>query len=121
MKRSQQTGKFAERRAAHFLESHGLSIIASNYTCRRGEIDIIALDGTTMIFVEVKFRSRSNWGAPADQVTFKKKQRLVSAAREYLSQPLTPPYQQIRFDVIACQRTICWIQRAFTLDDLIID
>ena len=75
-----------------------------------------------MIFVEVKFRSRSNWGAPADHVTFKKKQRMVSAAREFFDPAThTSPYQQIRFDVIACQRTIRWIQRAFTLDDLIID
>ena len=121
MKCSQQAGRLAERRAAQFLESHGLHIIASNYQCRWGEIDIIALEGTTLIFAEVKFRSRSNWGAPADHVTFRKKQRLVRAAREFLSQPLSPSYEQIRFDVVACQRTIRWIQRAFTVDDLIID
>lgn len=91
-------GAAAEALAAEFLEARGLTIMARNYRCRGGEIDLIARDGDTLIFVEVRLRSDPGFGGAAESITAAKKRRLRFAAAHYLSQLSREP--PCRFDAI---------------------
>ncbi len=71
-----------EDRAARFLEGKGLKVVARNVRCRRGEIDILAVDWDEVVFVEVKARRSRAFGGPEYAIDEKKKHRLVSAAKE---------------------------------------
>ena len=93
-------GTKGEDAAAKYLASLGYVILARNFKTRSGEVDIVARDGTTTVFVEVKRREASGHGAAADFVNSAKMGRVVGAARVYaarhgLSDGL------IRFDVVA--------------------
>jgi putative endonuclease len=94
-------GAAAEALAAEFLQARGLTIVARNYRCRGGEIDLIASDGDTLIFVEVRLRSDAAFGGAAESITAAKKKRLRFAAAHYLSRlsqmSKEPP---CRFDAI---------------------
>jgi putative endonuclease len=111
----QQDGGAAEERAARFLADHGLSIVGRNFRTRLGEIDLIARDGATLVFVEVRRRASSErYGGAAGSVGALKQRRLAAAARQYLSRlPSEPP---CRFDVVALQGDDCdWLRDAFAL------
>ncbi len=77
-------GKIAEGLAAEYLESLGMRVLARNYRVRKGEIDIIAMDGETVVFVEVRSHSSQNFGFPAESITLSKLRKLLDAATEYL-------------------------------------
>ncbi|MHB9036747.1 MAG: YraN family protein [Armatimonadota bacterium] len=77
-------GRSAEILAASELGARGYRIVASNYRCRYGEIDIIARDGDCLVFVEVRCRRSSEYGSPAESVTPAKQQKLIITARRYL-------------------------------------
>jgi putative endonuclease len=62
----------------------GLTIVGRNFRTRFGEIDLIARDGSTLVFVEVRLRTSSRFGGAAESITTAKRARLVAAAREYL-------------------------------------
>ena len=106
-------GQSAEVRAEAFLASHGLTPVTRNWRCRFGEIDLIMQDGATRVFVEVRLRSRSDFGAAAASVTPAKQRKLLAAARQYLTtlKPLPP----CRFDVVALTGNAPpeWIKNAF--------
>ena len=91
-------GAWGERKAAAFLRKKGLRIVEKNFSCRFGEIDIIAENKEFLIFCEVKLRKNGNFGLPREFVTAQKQQRLRKTASLYLSQH--PTEQQPRFDVI---------------------
>jgi putative endonuclease len=91
-------GAAAEALAAEFLQARGLTIVARNYRCRGGEIDLIASDGDTLIFVEVRLRSDAAFGGAAESITAAKKKRLTFAAAHYLSRLNKEP--PCRFDAI---------------------
>src|SRR6185437_3918670 len=76
-------GDRGERAAARYLRSKGLRIITRGYRTRLGEIDLIARDGDTLVFVEVKSRRR---GVPAEAVTLAKQRRLTLAALQFLAE-----------------------------------
>lgn len=95
-------GDFGERLAAAHLEAKGYRIRARNYRCREGEIDIVAEDGETLVFVEVRTRRGDTLGGPAESVTVTKEARLVTAATSYVQALARPPADQ-RIDVIAVQ------------------
>ncbi len=90
-------GKSGEDRVVAFLRSRGWSVIKRNYQCRYGEIDIIAENKEYIVFVEVKTRSMGSLASPAESVTYKKQQRIMLTARDYLSKTLCD--KQPRFDV----------------------
>ncbi len=95
-------GAQAEALAAQFLQRHGLAILARNFRTRHGEIDLIARDGDTLVFVEVRLREHRGFGGAAASVTARKQQRIVTAARAYLARlPEEPP---CRFDAILLDR-----------------
>lgn len=93
-------GRAAEAAAAAWLEERGYRILARNHATRRGEVDLICREGDTICFVEVRSRSRLDYGSPADSVGVRKARRVVAAATHWalshggLDQPM-------RFDVVA--------------------
>ena len=98
-------GAFGERLAAAHLEAKGYRIRARNYRCREGEIDIVAQDGDTLVFVEVRTRRGDALGGPAESVTATKEARLVTAATSYVQALAQPPADQ-RIDVVAIQLSL---------------
>lgn len=95
-------GAQAEALAADFLVRHGLVVLARNFRTRRGEIDVVARDGDTLVFVEVRLRTRSDFGGAAGSVTARKQQRIVAASLVYLSRLRHEP--PCRFDAILLDR-----------------
>lgn len=109
----QLLGKFAENRAEKLLKDAGLTILCRNYRCRQGEIDLIAQDGDALVFVEVRSRSRQDYGSAAESITPAKQRRIVAAARHYLA---TLPRMPIcRFDAVTLDAggEPAWIKSAF--------
>ena len=78
-------GRRAEQAAAEFLEKRGLHVIARNYRCRGGEIDLVCRDGKVLVFVEVRHRRSRDFGGAAASITPAKQRRIVLAARHYLA------------------------------------
>ena len=81
---TRQTGEQGEKVAWQYLRRHGYRLVTTNYTCRGGEIDIIAREGTTLVFVEVRSRSSAAYGLPLETVDARKQQRIRLAAQHYL-------------------------------------
>lgn len=96
MATTKEIGAFGEATAAEYLKNRGFKIIKQNYYCRVGELDIIAADGDTTVFVEVKTRKSSAYGSPAEFVTYQKQQRIIKTALSYVGSLDIP----IRFDVV---------------------
>lgn len=109
------SGVQAEQLAARFLETQGLKLLERNYRSRFGEIDLIMRDGDTLIFVEVRLRSRSHFGGAAASVDRRKQERLIATAQQYLA--ALPALPRCRFDVVlmsALQGTPPeWLRNAF--------
>ncbi len=82
---TQAIGKRAEDLAARFLEQRGLRVLARNFRCRGGEIDLVCRDGKSLVFVEVRLRRNAAYGGAAASITARKQQRIVLAARHYLA------------------------------------
>lgn len=95
---ARELGRFGEERAARYLRLHGYRIVETNYSCRLGEIDLIARKGRYLVFVEVKLRKSGDSAAAREFVTRSKQQRILSTAAVYLAQHETE--LQPRFDVI---------------------
>lgn len=109
-------GREAEGAATLLLEGMGYVILARNFRTRRGEIDLVAQDGDTVVFIEVKARSGSSFGGAAGAVGAVKRSRVVAAARAYIqSRGLDCP---MRFDVVTLEAGR-WehIRGAFLADD----
>ncbi len=98
----QQLGQRSEQLAKLRLRSEGYRIDQINVRFPVGEIDVIAWEGETLCFVEVRSTTSDDWGGPLASITGKKRHRLVQAARWYLQRlPTMPRY--MRFDVVAIQ------------------
>ena len=97
-------GQKGEQMAEEFLEQKGYEIISRNVRTRRGEIDLIAMDGSTLVFVEVRTRASHAFGTALESVTWRKRQKLRELAMEYLQsrEGFVPSF---RFDVIAVEYT----------------
>jgi len=108
----QVAGDGAEERAARHLAEHGLAIVARNYRTRLGEIDLVAREGGTLVFVEVRKRSSRGFGGAAASVDARKRARIESAARLFLARLAHEP--PCRFDVVALEEgRVEWIRGAF--------
>lgn len=112
-------GTAAEDLALRYLEARGLTLVARNFRCRTGELDLIMRDREQLVFVEVRSRRHSRYGTPAESVTRTKQQRLLRAAAFYLQRQrlLDAP---CRFDVVAILQAedeprMEWIRDAFQL------
>jgi putative endonuclease len=98
--RRQQLGLSGESLAVEELERRGYAILARRYRTAYGEIDIVAEDGQTLVFVEVKARATAEFGTAAEAVTRRKQLRLARMARDYLARAAIVD-RPCRFDVVA--------------------
>ncbi|MGH2352896.1 MAG: YraN family protein [Chloroflexota bacterium] len=80
----QHLGRLGEAAATRYLERAGWQIVDRNYRCPLGEIDIVGRDGDALVFVEVRTRSNSRFGAPEESVTPAKARRMAQCALAYL-------------------------------------
>ncbi|MFV0278890.1 MAG: YraN family protein [Parahaliea sp.] len=110
-----------EQAACHWLAARGLHILGRNLRYRGGELDIVALDGDTLVFVEVRSRSNPRYAGAAASVGRHKQQRLLRAASAFLKSHSKLANHPCRFDVVAFeppQSTASpeprWIRSAFT-------
>lgn len=109
-----ERGRHAENVAAAFLQQQGLELVARNYRCRFGEIDLIARDGKTLVFVEVRMRSSNRFGGAAASITAAKRGKLTRTARHYLAGTARMP--ACRFDALlvsGADHSVEWIKNAF--------
>ena len=98
--RRQALGKRGEDLAVEELERRGYAILARRYRTRHGEIDIVARDGETVVFVEVKAKETAEFGAAAEAVTVHKQRRVISMAVDFLARNRLTSHP-CRFDVVA--------------------
>ncbi|NQD92826.1 YraN family protein [Pseudomonas sp. CrR25] len=116
---AQDSGKAAEALARQHLEQHGLRLLAQNWRCRRGELDLVMLDADTVVFVEVRYRRHAAWGGAIESVDARKRDKLTTAAMHFLQQESRWAKHPCRFDVIAVNAEgrspprLTWIQNAF--------
>jgi putative endonuclease len=109
-------GRYGEEVAAAHLVAAGLSIVARNWRCREGEVDIVALDGDVLVMCEVKTRRGVGFGTPLDAVTPAKAARLRRLALQWLSDQRAGAvssvaadfarYTEVRFDVVSVLRPL---------------
>lgn len=110
-------GRAAEDAACAWLERRGLKLRARNYRCRFGEIDLIMQDGDGLVFVEVRSRTRSDFGTPAETVGRAKQGRLRAAAEHYLQHTRGASRKPCRFDIVSIAGEgdggLRWLRDAF--------
>ncbi len=112
-------GESLEKLAAQQLVQQGVKIVAENYLCKMGEIDIIARDNQDLVFIEVRYRKSDAYGGSLASVDKKKQQRVILAASHYLQKHKLTNKIACRFDVIAItgslnQLRYNWIKGAFS-------
>ena len=119
LNRQQQFGRRSERLALNYLKLNGYRIVETNYRSHAGEIDIIAREKGTLVFVEVKARSSRRFGSPKGAVTPAKQRKISMAALDYLKRT-SQTETSARFDVVsidtaAGKTAIEVVKNAFTL------
>lgn len=109
-------GGEAEDRAAHWCRQRGWRLIERNFRSRGGELDLICLDGATLVFIEVRQRRSQRYGGAAASITRSKQHKLIRTAQLYLQTHPALAGHASRFDVIAlgADQRIDWIKGAFT-------
>lgn len=93
-------GREGEEMAVEYLSINGYNILERNYRNRFGEIDLIAKDGKTVVFIEVKRRNTDSYGLPVESVDIKKQKRLSKAAAAYITEKRITN-SPCRFDVVS--------------------
>ncbi len=109
-----QVGESYENAAASYLQKNGVRIIARNFRCRQGEIDLIGWHGGYLVFFEVKYRRDDRNGNPAEAVDWKKQRKICRTAAYFLYQRKLGEGIPVRFDVVGiCGERVDWYQNAF--------
>ncbi len=116
----QTRGKDAENKAWHWLIKQGLKPVSRNYLCKLGEIDLILVDGATLVFVEVRYRANKHFGGAANSVTLSKQHKIIRTAQHFLITHSHYQQHNCRFDVIAYETASeenkpIWYKDAFRL------
>lgn len=101
MHNKRQIGSEYEIKAAEYLRSIGCEILAMNYHCRAGEIDIIAKDKEYLVFCEVKYRKDARYGYPVEAVDYHKVAKIQKTSRYFLMMEHYSEDTPVRFDIIA--------------------
>ncbi|MFB8831331.1 YraN family protein [Azotobacter sp. CWF10] len=115
----QRSGRDAEILAHRHLTAQGMRLLAQNWRCRCGELDLVMLDGDTVVFVEVRYRRHFAWGGALESVDARKRMRLIRSAQYFLQQEPRWARHPCRFDVIAINGAdgasghLSWIRNAF--------
>jgi putative endonuclease len=116
---TQTAGSAGEAEAFEHLRRQGLKLLAKNWRCKGGELDLVMLDGDTVVFVEVRARRHSAWGGAVESVDGRKQQKLILAATSFLQQESRWAKHPCRFDVVAINTgsdqasRLNWIRNAF--------
>lgn len=99
-------GRFGEQLATEHLVKAGLEVVQRNWRCRDGELDLVARDGSELVFVEVKTRSSTAFGSPAEAVDRRKAARIRRLALRWMNENRDglAPFSSVRFDVVAVVR-----------------
>lgn len=113
-------GLLGEELALAHLLAGGLQLVVRNYRCKLGEIDLVMLDGETLVLVEVRYRATNDYGGAAASITWEKQRKLAKTAEHLLMKNRELRRYPARFDVVAITSTdsdtkIEWIKSAFTL------
>lgn len=111
-------GEHYETLAHAHLRGAGLTPLARNFQTRFGELDLVMRDGDVVVFVEVRYRARSAFGNGAESITASKRQRLATAAQQFLQAHPALARLPCRFDVVALsgdptRPAIDWLRSAF--------
>lgn len=114
-----QRGAEAERLAQRHLERQGLKLVARNWRCPGGELDLVMRERDMLVMVEVRKRTRSDYGDAFESVNGRKRGRLVRAARMFLAGHPEYARSPVRFDVVAVDAAdqLEWLQAAFVTED----
>lgn len=115
----QRRGRTAEDRVLTCARGRGLACVARNYRCRRGELDLVLVDGDCLVVAEVRYRGRDDFGGAAASVNHAKRRRIIAATRHFLATHPAYADHAVRFDVIgvAPGEDLDWIEAAFDADD----
>ncbi len=118
---TQELGQHAEQQAQGFLQTKGFKLLAKNYRCFHGEIDLIMRDRDDIVFVEVRSRSRHDYGEAAETINTRKKRKLIKTGMHFLQKKDWLYKVNSRFDVIAIhidagKTQIEWIENAFSVE-----
>jgi putative endonuclease len=112
-------GQAAEQQALEHLQRQGLKLLARNWLCKAGELDLVMLDGDTVVFVEVRYRFHAQWGGALGSIDARKRARVIRAAQWFLQKEPRWADSPCRFDVVALEgsaRTadkVNWLRDAF--------
>lgn len=113
------SGQRAERLALAHLEARGLALVAQNFRCRTGEIDLVMQVAGTLVFVEVRSRRSSRFASPLESVDFRKRGKLVRTANFFLVVHKAFRHHAVRFDVVSVEGPsdgvyrLKWVRDAF--------
>jgi len=116
---SRAAGIAAEQQALEYLQQQGLTLLARNWSCKGGELDLVMLTGDTVVFAEVRYRMHANWGGALGSIDERKRARLILAAQSFLLAEPQWADSPCRFDVIALEGMACtadkvnWLPNAF--------
>ncbi len=118
-----KTGQEAEELALAYLKKQGLKLVARNFSCRSGELDLVMRDQETLVFVEVRYRRQQRYGSSAETITREKQRKLIKAAQYFLARQQKTASPACRFDVMAARPDnndktslyFDWIKNAFDL------
>lgn len=118
MSERRAAGEAGEQLALEHLERHGLRLLERNVHARGGEIDLVMLDGATLVFIEVRSRASRGLVGALESVTPTKQRRVLTAARVYLGRHPEHASRPCRFDVVGITRdggrsTLEWATNAF--------
>ena len=97
-----ETGMIGEKLARDFLANNGYKIVDTNYRCRAGEVDIIALQEDTLVFIEVRTKKSRSFGSPEESITPRKAEHMRLAALQYAIEHEDMP-QTWRIDLVAIE------------------
>jgi putative endonuclease len=98
---TQRLGRSGEALAAEWYEAHGYHVLATNWRCDRGELDLVVARGAVVVFAEVKARTSDRFGTPAEAVTHAKQARIRRLAARWLAEAVPRKPRAVRFDVAA--------------------
>ena len=112
-------GRTGERAAEKEARRRGMTVLERNLVAGGAEIDLVALDGEVLVFIEVKARSEDSHGAPAEFVDFEKRRRIIRAARAFLKRKRLLDRRR-RYDIVAIRldakgraENVRWMEAAF--------
>ncbi|GAC1632296.1 MAG: YraN family protein [Nevskia sp.] len=107
-------GAEAETRALRHLEARRLRLVARNWRCRGGELDLVMRDGETLVVVEVRSRGRSDYGSAFESIDARKQAKLILATQNFIAMHPEHAAREVRFDAVAIDgEQLQWLKAAF--------